>query len=126
VSLGTAAILVGYFNLGVIGICLGTIFGRSLLSFSYPLMVGKYLDFPWYLQLKSILRPGFISVLIFIGAALLSEFVSGMSWAGIRGWIILAAFLAITFVMAILLAFFLGLSRNQRRRIFRRIKMVIS
>ena len=36
-------VLVSYFKLGIVGLCLGLIGGRSVLSMSYPIMVGRFL-----------------------------------------------------------------------------------
>jgi hypothetical protein len=43
VSLGIAVAFIQWLNLGVVGICLGLIIGRLILSVGYPILVGRFL-----------------------------------------------------------------------------------
>ena len=69
VSLAAAAVLVGYFRLEIIGVSIGLLFGRAILSFGYPALVGHYLDIPWISQLKNTLKPALLTGIILISVA---------------------------------------------------------
>ena len=125
VSLAAAAVLVGYFRLGIIGVSLGLLFGRAILSFGYPALVGHYLDIPWISQLNSTLRPALITGIILIIAAALGEKFPVFAWSGFQGWIVVILLSGITFLLSFVSSFYLGLSRDQRHRIFIRVKMAL-
>jgi hypothetical protein len=118
VSLVFAGILVASFNLGIIGLCLGFIAGRSLLSLGYPWLVGRFLGVSLYSQLRSVLRPAFITVLIFTLMLSADDFLTVSTWIG------LIVSVGMTLVVVLLLAFYTGLSGEQRRRILQRVRLV--
>jgi O-antigen/teichoic acid export membrane protein len=118
VSLVLAGILVRFFNLGITGLCLGFIAGRSLLSLAYPWLVGRFLGVSLYSQLKSVLRPAFITVLIFMLMLSADDFLTASTWVG------LIVSVGLTLVVVSLLAFYTGLSDDQRRRILQRVRLV--
>ncbi len=114
VSLVVAGVLVGSFNLGITGLCLGFIAGRSILSLTYPWLVGRFLGVSLYAQLKSVLRPAFITVLLFMLVPSAGDFLTASTWIGI----IPSA--GLTLVVVSSLVFYTGLSSDQRRRIWLR------
>ena len=63
-SVALAAILVGSWKLGVIGLCLGFIAGRSTLSLASPWIVGLALGISFDTQLSNVLRPALITALV--------------------------------------------------------------
>lgn len=126
VSLAIAAVLVGYYGLGIIGVSLGLLFGRTILSCGYPALVGQHLNITWISQLKIIFRPILLTVILLFIAAGIGEWLSGLSWSGLTGWIIVIFSGCVTFTFLFILEFYLGLSKEQRHRIFVRIRMVIS
>ena len=125
VSLAVAAVLVGYFRLGIMGVSIGLLFGRAILSFGYPVLVGHFLNIPWISQLKNTLRPALLTCIILVTAVILGGQFSAVALSGLEGWIVFILFSGVTFLLSFIMAFYLGLSEDQRRRIFIRIKMVI-
>jgi len=118
-SLLLVGILVGPLKLGMIGLCLGFIAGRSLLSLAYPWLVGRFLGVSLFSQLKSVLRPAFITALMFILVLSLSEFLIARTWIG------LILSVGVTLMVMSLLAFYTGLSGDNRKRVLERIRFVI-
>jgi O-antigen/teichoic acid export membrane protein len=124
-SVVTAAILVGFYNAGITGLILGLIAGRSILSLAYPLIIGRYLGVSLHSQFKGALRPTVVTLLLFFLAASLDSWLnSGTPF--VVGWISLFFLVLITAGVASLLAFFLGLSGDQQKRIFERVRLVIT
>jgi O-antigen/teichoic acid export membrane protein len=119
-SLVVAGVLVSSFKAGITGICLGFMVGRSILSLGYPLMVGRFLGVSLNSQLKGVLRPAFVTVLLFSLASKLGNFLTASGWVG------LVLSVVVTLGVVLLLAFFAGLSGNQRRHILRRVRMVVA
>ena len=114
VALVFAGILIGPFKLGIIGLGVGFIVGRSILSFSYPWLVGRLLGVSLYSQLKSVLRPILITILLFWLVLSLDDFLAANTWLGL----IFGS--GVTVGVVSLLAFYSGLSGNQRHRILQR------
>lgn len=125
VSLVAAGLLVGYFKLGIVGLCLGFITGRSILSICYPVMVGRFLKVSLFSQLRGVLRPAFVTVLLFLLAWRLNSFPYPNWWIPVNGWIGLISSVLITFSGVLLLAFYAGLSGDQRRSILGRVRIVV-
>jgi O-antigen/teichoic acid export membrane protein len=126
ISLLLASAMVAYLNLGVVGLCLGLIAGRIILSIGYPLLVGKFLGESLKNQLLRSIRPALIMAVIFIG---LTVFVS-LGWPGrffpSLGWPGLILFGGITFIVVLALSFFAGLTSFQRSRILDRVRIVLA
>ena len=125
-SLFAAGVLVRYFNLGISGLCLGLIFGRSILSIGYPLMVSHFLKVSFFAQLKGILRPVSVTTLFFLIASKLSDLLVASYWFPKIGWIDLILSIGVTFCVATLLAFYSGLPCDQRRFILRRFRNLVT
>jgi O-antigen/teichoic acid export membrane protein len=121
-----AGVLVGYFKLGIVGLCLGFIAGRSILSVSYPLMVGRFLSISLSSQLKGMLRPALVTVLLFLLTTKLSSLLISGKRFGTGGWIELALAVGVTCGVVFLAAFYAGLSGTQRRRILRRVRTAVA
>ena len=117
-SIAAAGILMAFFDLGILGLCLGYIAGRSILSLAYPWMVGRFLGVSLHSQIKGILRPALMTALILALAVGLDEYLTTSTWIGL----ILAV--AITLGGVSLFAFYTGLSGGQRRRILQRAAIV--
>lgn len=121
-----AGLLVGHFQLGIPGLCIGIMAGRLIISFGYPVVIGRFLGVTFSTQLKGILRPLTVTVFTFLLSALLGGFFLDLAWSGVRGWLIFILSASITFVLTLLLVFYAGLSRAQRKIIFHRIQAVFS
>lgn len=65
-ALSLVALFVGRYDMGVVGVCAGCIAGRSIVSLAYPYLVGRFLKVSFYTQLKSALRPIFVSAVLFM------------------------------------------------------------
>jgi len=126
VSLAASAFFVGYYGLGIIGASLGLLLGRAILSFGYPALVGHYLNIPWVPQLKNTIKPALITLIILTIAAGLGGQFSLKTWSGLIGWIVFILSSGLTLLVSLIIAFYLGLSKEQRQRILVRIRMVIS
>lgn len=118
VSLAIAGVLVGRFEAGVPGLCVGLMTGRLILSTAYPWMVAQRLGIPRGAQWRAVLRPAAVGALLVAGAMTVERFAT----AG--GWIALAAGVGVTLGSVGCLAFFLGLSGEQRGRIRERVGAV--
>jgi len=125
VSVVSAALLVGYFKTGIIGVILGLMAGRSILSVAYPFLIGKFFSISLYSQVKGALRPALVTIPLFYFATKLESFLSTSTSFEVS-WVGLFFLVAITTGAVSLLAFFLGLSRDQQIRIFQRVRLVIS
>ena len=115
-SAAAAAYAVGILGLGAVGVCLGFIAGRSILSIGYPVLVGRTLGVSLGEQLRATLRPGAVTALIFGLSAIGSRTVAVGSW-----WI-LAPCVAVTLPVATLAAFQLGLAPAQRQQVLKRLR----
>lgn len=118
-SAAAAAYAVGALGLGAVGVCAGFIAGRSILSIGYPLFVGRLLGVSLAQQVKASLRPGLVLFLLF-----------GLSTIGSRtlavgSWPMLATAVALTFPVALLAAFALGLGPEERRQLLRRLTRLV-
>lgn len=116
-SIVFSALLVGVGQLGIVGLCLGFIAGRLILSLGYPLIVGRFLGVSLLSQLKSVPRPAFVMFSLFALA------LSGRAFFAAGSWFSLTFAVAVTVVAVSFVAFFGGLSGDQRRQILQRVRL---
>jgi O-antigen/teichoic acid export membrane protein len=116
VSLIGAGLLVGLFNLGIPGLCMGLIAGRSVLSLGYPWIVGRFLQISLVSQLTHVLRPALATALLFMLALRVGDSFMSNTWIG------LALSMGVTLVVVSLSAFYIGLSGEQRTRMLQRVQ----
>lgn len=114
-----AAILVGRFNLGIIGLSLSFIAGRSILSLGYPWLVGRFLGTSLSIQLKSVLRPTIVTVVLFVLMSSAVGYLTVSSWPG------LVFSSGATLIGVSFLTFYAGLSGEQRKHIWHRIRRIM-
>ena len=126
VSIIIAAILVKVFDLGIVGVCVGLIIGRSILSITFPKIIGRFLNISLQYQLKSILRPAFVSAALFAFAIFLNKLTLSIQLSGIKGWVLLIIAVFITACFILFLAFIAGLSSNQQQRVLSRFHILTS
>jgi hypothetical protein len=124
-ALVVSGVLVGYFNLEIVGLCVGMIAGRAVLSIGYPVLVGRFLGLRLSSQLGAVVRPGIVTILLFAVSLGLESRIATIHLSGLKGWLMLLVAASMTLVAALLVAFAIGLSRGQRRRIVRRIRAAI-
>lgn len=119
-SLAAAALAVKHLGLGITGLCLGFIAGRSVLSLAYPWMVGRILGLRPSRQLAAVARPALVATMLFAGAYELREACLATSWPG------LVAGVCVTVGVALPLAFFAGMSRELRPRFLDRVRNLLA
>jgi O-antigen/teichoic acid export membrane protein len=125
VSLITASSLVYFFKWGIIGVSIGIIIGRLILSVEYPILIGRMLKIPHSAQLKAILRPALVTTILFLAAAVLDNLLPIRGWHSLGGWLAFLLSAGVTFCVVFALAFIGGLSNKQQRNILRRISAVL-
>jgi O-antigen/teichoic acid export membrane protein len=126
ISIAMACILVGIFKMGIVGVCIGLLLGRLILSFSYPSIVSRFLGIKMSNQLKGILRPIITMILLFTSAFLVDLIMKPLALSRLSGWIFLILGVGITAILVLFLAFYAGLSINQRNNILARVKSMLS
>jgi len=124
-SLGIAVVFIQWLKLGVIGICLGLIIGRLILSAGYPILVGRLLGISFLSQMKSTFRPAFVTALFFTIATIFDSYIIAKNLLAF-GWIHLVIYGGITLLGAFIIAFYLGLSSKQRKNIIQRVRIVLN
>lgn len=126
ISIVSASILVGYFNYGIVGLCLGIMGGRLIISIGYPFLISRFLGVSLSSQLTRTLRPIFVTILLFLSAVALDKFIPVSPGEGIKGWLMFVFSASITGILMLLLSFYLGLSDDQRRKMIDRIRTVMA
>jgi O-antigen/teichoic acid export membrane protein len=119
VSLILAGFLVRVLDLGVTGLCLGFVAGRSILSLDYPWLAGRFLGQSLASQLRSAVRPALATVPFFALAWGASHVLAAGSWIG------LVCGVGATMLLAAPTAFWVGLSADSRRRLLRRGRRIV-
>jgi O-antigen/teichoic acid export membrane protein len=115
-SVAAASALVGPGGLGVVGLCLGFVAGRSILSIAYPWLIGRSLGIRALEQLRGAARPALVAIALAAAAARLSGEV------GAPGWTQLVFGVAATAALATGIAFFAGLPARLRRQLLKRVR----
>jgi O-antigen/teichoic acid export membrane protein len=123
-SLGIGIALIEWLNLGVVGICLGLVLGRLILSVGYPFLVGRLLGITLISQIKPVLRPVIVTLVYFLLAVLVDNQIYQEGFSGIKGWITLVFMVCTTTIVVFTSIFFLGLNRSQRTNVIQRIQIV--
>ena len=117
-SVGFAWFFLSVLRMGIIGLVLGFLVGRAILSVGYPLMIGRMLGIQPRRQLRGMVRPGLATGVLFACASGLGTLLQAGSWIEL----ILAA--GATFGAIALFALFAGLSHEPRRLVWNRLRKV--
>lgn len=112
-------ILVGMLKLEIVGLTLGFISGQSVLSVGYPLLVGRYFKVSPYDQAKGLLRPALVLILFFGSFSALGNHLL------VNTWLFLVLSVGLTVPVLSLLAFYLGVSGEQRKSLLDRVRKVL-
>ena len=126
ISLLFASLFVAVFKLDIVGVILGIMIGRLILSVAYPIQIGTLLKINFISQVKAIIRPALVSAFLFIIASVLEIFLPTQNWHGLGGWGALAISAAVSAILILTIAYLFGLSRSQQKTVFQRVKAVIS
>jgi hypothetical protein len=118
-SVGFAWLLLGAQRMGIIGLTLGFIVGRAILTVGYPWMIARMLEIPLQRQLKGVVRPGLATGALFACSSLLGTIVHTESWVAL---FLLAGLSAGGIAI---LALFAGLPVGPRRRVWNRFLKVV-
>jgi O-antigen/teichoic acid export membrane protein len=118
ISIGIGVLLVGPYDLGIVGVCVGILTGRMILSLVYPWRVGRCINHPLGGQLRSAVRPAVASAALF-GTVLLAG-----RYVGTESWLVLVVAAPATAALIGALAAFSGLTGEQRRRLVKRVRRV--
>jgi O-antigen/teichoic acid export membrane protein len=118
-SMGLAWLLLGVHRMGIIGLALGFIMGRVILTVGYPWMIARLLGISLHNQIKGVVRPGLTTAALFAFSSAFGTVVHAESWVALF-------VLAVVSAGAIaILALFAGLSVGPRQRIWDRALKVL-
>ena len=118
IALVIAAVLIRNYDMGITGLCIGLIVGRSVLTVTYPALIGSNIGHPFGDQLRSSIRPGLVTVALFGAAA------AGRQEISTRSWPVLVVGSALTGLIALALAFIVGLDPSSRHRVGKRVRLL--
>lgn len=126
ISIVTASVLVGFFKMGIVGLCLGIMSGRLILTIGYPSLISRFLEIPLLEQFRTMVRPILVTVMFFGGAIVVDNLIPTITWPGAQTWIgfIFSAGLSAGIILAF--CFFVGLTAEQRSSVLQRARMVYS
>jgi O-antigen/teichoic acid export membrane protein len=120
ISIGLAVLLLKTWNQPISALAVGFLAGRSILSIGYPWLVCRSLAIPVSSQIKGAFRPGLVCGVLFAVSLLIAPSLEAGSWLSlIFGAVVSVSILGVA-------AFFLGLSRSQRRRLTSRFRQVVT
>jgi O-antigen/teichoic acid export membrane protein len=119
ISVGLAWLFLSPLDMGLAGLALGFILGRTIQSVSYPLMIGKVLGVEASQQLRGIVRPAIVTTVLFVGASLAGAELH------VKSWVLLAASFAISGLIITGLTYFAGLSAESRQLVWHRVRRVV-
>jgi O-antigen/teichoic acid export membrane protein len=124
-SVVAASILVAYFKLGIVGLCIGIMGGRLVISIGYPMLISRFLRVSLASQFNHMLRPVSVTTLLFAAAVGLDVYGSFPLSKGLTGWLIFIALAGITGIAMLVISFYAGLPGDQRKNMLRRVRTVI-
>lgn len=125
-SIVAAGMMVGYFKLGVVGLCFGIMAGRLIISIGYPLLISRFLGISLSSQLNRLLRPVIVTILFFSIAIGLDHFATFAFTPGIMGWLKFIISAGATGILMLAASFYAGLSGDQRRNMLRRVRAALT
>ena len=112
-------------DLGVVGLCLGMIAGRMLLSIGYPLLVGKFLGESLKSQFRRSIRPACVMGALFIAITFTPSLIARPNLNPEVGWLGLILWGTATLALMSVVSFYGGLTSLQRGRILARVRIVL-
>jgi O-antigen/teichoic acid export membrane protein len=118
-SVGLAWLFLGPMDMGIIGLALGFIVGRTIQSISYPWMIGRLLGISIERQLRGIVRPALATGVLFAAASVLGAAAHAGSW------LTLVLYAGVSAGVVAILAFFAGLPAEARQLLWHRFRKVV-
>jgi hypothetical protein len=120
ISIALAVLLLKTWNEPISALALGFLAGRSVLSIGYPWIVCRALAIPPWTQIRGVVRPGIVCGVLFGVSLVIAPSLEAGSWlALVLGGVVSVALAGVA-------AFFLGLSRRQRRSLRGRFRQVLT
>jgi len=101
---------------GIVGLCLGFMAGRALLTVTYPWLVGQVLRVSLPRQLLGVARPALVTAALFLAADRMQRLALP------SGWLELVLGAGLTVGLVAPLALFAGLDGRQRRQLWKRFR----
>lgn len=114
-----AAIFAKTFDDQIVGVCVGILAGRAILTFVYPALVGRYLGHPLIAQLRGALRPLLTTACLFGIALTIGRHMSAPSWPSLIGGS------GVTAIGLAAIAVLLGLTSAQRATLIKRVRRIL-
>jgi len=125
ISIAAAIIMVNIFEFGIVGVITGIMIGRLILTYYYPKLVGRLLSIDFNKQILATMRPFMVTIILFVFASQLDNFVPSRNWQGFSGWFLLAISVILTGIIFLTIAFYSGLSKNQQNSVLTRIRILV-
>lgn len=113
-SIGLAILLTR--NLGITGLCIAILAGRSVLMIIYPSIIGAFLGTQISIQIKALIRPLLTMIILFAAAAYVGEQVLATTWINLFIQVLVAIPLVFLF------QFVVGFSANQKKCLIDRLR----
>lgn len=110
----------------IVGLCTGIMVGRLLLSITYPLLIGRFLQVSLWQQMQSALRPAVVTAIFFTLAANPALVLPQWQRFTADGWVGLIVNAALSFLLIVVGAFYSGLTGPQRGQILSRLQRMIA
>ena len=111
--------------MGIIGVSLGLMIGRSILTVAYPKMIGQFLKINLSTQIKASIRPALVTITLFLAATGIESRLPTQSWHSIEGWVFFFLSAGLTACLVLVISFISGLSSEQQKTILNRVQSAI-
>ena len=105
-------------SMGPVGLCIGFILGRGLLSIAYPLIVSSIFKISLWSQFKGVMRP-----LLVMSGVFYACFYAGQK-VHVENWLEFIFFSIVSMCIIVPFAFFSGLGPQTRNRLVLRVKKI--
>jgi O-antigen/teichoic acid export membrane protein len=115
-SVVLAGLFIKIFTNQIVGMAVGMIAGRMIVTVGYPMLIGRMLDYPLTTQIRGLLRPIAASAVIFALTMWLGKQVTTHSWVALIGLGMVTA-MVLVFVASVL-----GLNEQQRIVLWARLR----
>ena len=103
---------------GIVGLCLGMIAGRLMLTIAYPLIVSRQLEQPRRLPWRALVRPVLAMAAMFAASCYLGQLLV------VEHWVVWFVCAGTSFALALGVALFAGLDAASRGPLVKRLMMI--
>ena len=102
----------------IVAMCVGIILGRMILTVAYPWLIGRLLEDPPLRQLRGIPRPALTTFVLFAASTWIGQRVTADTWVTLVLWG------ALTAVVVMIAASYVGMTRRQRATLVARVRKI--